>query len=175
MADEVKEGVVATAKPEKLLMDEHSGVHPLAVPDDVHAFLMSQGTGGELQEGDPFRRIIEQVLSAETPDAVLTPIEAVSANDMIAIPLLLHDFALNKSDYDAGSPFFASMECTKAQDDTPVVVNTGHKRVLAQLVKLKQFNQFPYQIQITQTGINDRGTPMLALRSWTEQVSPPPF
>jgi hypothetical protein len=175
MADKAKEDTVVEATAAELVMDEHSGVHALAVPDDVHAFLMSQGTGGELEQGDPFRRIIEQVLSADSPDAVLTPIEAVSANEMIGIQLYLHDYALNKSDYDVGSPFFASMECTRAIDDSPVVVNTGHKRVLAQLVKLKQFGKFPYEIQITQTGTNDRGTPMLVLRKWSERPTPPPF
>jgi hypothetical protein len=175
VASEAKEGTVVAATAAELVMDPHSGAHALAVPDDVHAFLMSQGQGGELQEGDPFRRIIEQVLSAESPDAVLTPVEAVSANDMIGVPLLLHDYALNKSDYDVGSPFFASMECARGDTDEPVVVNTGHKRVLAQLVKLKQFGQFPYKIMIAQTGTNDRGTPMLVLRKWPETVTPPPF
>lgn len=141
---------------------------------DLDAFLKSQAPG----EGDPddaaYMRIIDQVLSATTPDVVLTPVEAMKAADMTGIPLLLFDGTLNESEYDAGSPFYVSLECVVNEDQTPVVINCGHRKVIAQFVKLREFGQFPYRVMFRQRGVSKiGGTPMLELVKWETPEEPP--
>ena len=137
--------------------------------------LTSQEQDGDGPAVDPFERIIAQVLSAETPDAVLTPVEAVQGRDLVGVNLLFHGFELNKSEYDVGSPFYLSMQCERADTGDPLVVNCGHKKVIAQAVKLKEFGQWPYQVMFMERGHSKiGGTPMLELRKWVT-VEPPPF
>lgn len=124
---------------------------------------------------DPHEAIIAQVLSAETPEAVLTPIEVLQGRDLIGVPLMLVDFSLNESEFDTGSPLYASMAVIHPETG-PTVANCGHKKVLAQLVKLKQFNQFPYRVQFITRGVSKQGTAMLELASWKEEdYQEPPF
>lgn len=121
-----------------------------------------------------YERIIAQVLSAESPDVVLTPVEALQARDMVGVPLLLYGHELNESEFDVGSPFYASMQCAVAQDGTPAIINCGHKKVIAQLVKLKQFEQYPYQVMFRERGTSKiGGTAMLELVKWETEPEPP--
>lgn len=132
--------------------------------------------GGESSDPDAggYERIIAQVLSAESADVVLTPVEALQAKDMVGIPLLFFGFDLNESEFDAGSPFYVSMQCVIAQDGTPAIINCGHKKVIAQCVKLRQFNQFPYSVEFRQRGVSKvGGTPMLELVKYTPEEKPP--
>jgi hypothetical protein len=137
---------------------------------ELDAYLRAQGD----QEKDPdaggYERIIAQVLSATSPDVVLTPVEAIQARDIVGVPLLLFGVEMNESEFDEGSPFYASMQCVVAQDATPAIVNCGHKKVIAQLVKLKEFDQFPYRVMFRQRGTSKiGGTPMLELVKWDEE------
>jgi hypothetical protein len=126
-------------------------------------------------DGAAYARIIDQVLSATSPDIVLTPVEAVQAKDMVGVPLLLFGGTLNESEYDQGSPFYVTLETVVNEDQTPVVINCGHKKVIAQFVKLREFGQFPYQVMFRQRGVSKiGGTPMLELVKW-ETPEPPPF
>ena len=135
------------------------------------------GAGGEVSERttDPMARIIQQVMDAETPDAVLTPVEVQQARDLVNVPLVIMDFELNKSEYDAGSPFYASMVCGMPPDGEPAVVNCGHRKVIAQLVRLKQLGGFPVSAKFIERGKSKQGTAMLELTKWSDSDGPPPF
>jgi hypothetical protein len=122
---------------------------------------------------DPYDAILKQVLSAESPDAVLTPTETAQGSDLLDVPLLLMGFHLNESEFDAGSPFYATLEVVDMRTEQGLVVNTGHKKVLAQLVRLQQLSDgpnetfnFPYQVMFITRGQSKVGTPMLELRKW---------
>lgn len=118
-------------------------------------------------DADPYQRIIEQVLSATSPDEVLTPIEAYKARDVVNQPLILNSFELNESAFDIGTPFYASMHVTNPQTGEQMVVNCGHKKMIAQLMKLGEFGQFPYQIRVIEQGRSKvTGDTMLALAKW---------
>jgi len=142
----------------------------------LNKFLLDATQQGGDVERDPMDSIIRQVLDADSPAAVLTPTDVQQARDLVGVPLLLADFELNKSEYDVGAPFFASMACL-GPGSVPLVVNCGHKKVLAQLVKLKQFDEFPYRVMFIARGQSAQGTPMLELTSWTEDQfeDNPPF
>lgn len=125
---------------------------------------------------DPYERIIRQVLDAETPDAVLTPVEVMQGRDLVGRNIVVIDFELNQSEFDVGSPFYASIQALTGENEPPVVVNCGHKKVIAQLVRLKELNAFPVQVQFWTRGTSKAGgTPMLELRKWTAETAEPPF
>lgn len=181
MSEDAVEGTVVKVTKDDLALDPMSGARPLGMTDEESAFLYSKGTGSDLAEDDPYRRIIDQILSAESPDAVLTPVEARKLSEFIGVPLLLFGYDLQKSEYDVGTPFYAAMQCQEAETKSPVVITSGHKKVLAQLVKLRQFAQWPYQVMPTQRGTGAGGDPLYELGKWPVDYVPgdlskePPF
>jgi hypothetical protein len=159
--------------------------------------MLTEAHDEQIEDGeDSYMRIIRQVLSATTPDDVLTPIEAVKARDLVGHALIAEGFEFNQSEFDVGSPFFASIKCvyvgllppqilevlridnpsppTEAVPDVPtltsgesVVVNCGHKKVLAQLVQLARLNAFPRNVVFATRGRSKvSGSAMLTLLKW---------
>ena len=107
-----------------LVLDPKSGAHPLGLSTEESAFLYSGKDGTELAEADPYRAILDQILNANTPDAVLTPIEAQKIGAYVGVCLELFGFQLQKSEYDTGSPFYAAMQCRDVDKDEPVVITS---------------------------------------------------
>ncbi len=141
---------------------------------ELDAFLTQVGNVESDPDAGGYERIIAQVLSATSPDVVLTPVEALQAKDMVGIPLIFFGFDLNKSEFDVGSPFYVSMQCVIAQDQTPAIINCGHKKVIAQCVKLKQFGEWPYNVEFRTRGVSKiGGTAMLELVKWEADGEPP--
>ena len=149
---------------------------PVQRSSDFERMLIAQQETVAEDSKDPYERIIRQVLDAETPDAVLTPPEVLQGRDLIDENIVVLDFELNKSEYDVGSPFYASIQALRNPDSPPVVVNCGHKKVIAQLVRLKELNAFPVQVRFMSRGVSKAGgTPMLELTKWGEQRVEAPF
>ena len=175
---------MATDKPGSELAEtegkvvDHAPVNNGLVPSrakDLDQFLRDSNEQSSDPDGGGLLRIIDQVLSAATPDAVLTPVDALAAADMVGVNLYLGGIDLNQSEYDVGSPFYVSMACLVAEDQTPVVINCGHRKVIAQCVKLREFDQFPYRVVFRTRGVSKiGGTPMLELIKW-EETEPAPF
>lgn len=137
--------------------------------DKFDRFLIDREAEGGDVAIDSYQAIIEQVLSATSPDDVLTPVEAVKAADVVGIPYLLYGFDMNESEFDAGSPFYASMKMGNTVTGEPQVVNCGHKRVIAQLIKLEEFQQYPYRVMFKEQGKSRKsGSPMLVMVKWQE-------
>jgi hypothetical protein len=156
-------------EPEILPANEKHGPAAVARPSEFDRFLTDKMSADGDPETDPLERIVKQVLSAESADAVLTPVEVMQGRDIIGVPIIVVGFQLNKSDFDAGSPFYASMECLMPPEAVPQVVNCGHKKVLAQLVRLQELDAFPVNVQFITRGQSKQGTPMLELTKWPEQ------
>jgi len=151
---------------------------PAAVrrPSDFDRKLIAQQDAVKEDSKDPHERIIAQVLEAESPDAVLTPVDVLQGRDLIGENIVLLDFELNKSEFDVGSPFYASISALRTPDEPPVVVNCGHKKVIAQLVRLKELDAFPVQVRFATRGVSKAGgTPMLELTKWSTEPAEPPF
>lgn len=161
-ADELT-GEVVPKPPDNLPASEVHGPSGLAsrVPDV--AFLYEQGETAEAEMSDAYKSIIDQILSAETPDQILTPVEVKQPRDVVGEPLEMFDVRWQRSEFDAGSPMYASLECKEVATGMPVVVNCGQKAVMAQLVRLQQLDAFPFRAYFRQTGSNDHGTAMYRL------------
>ena len=171
--DDTVTGTVVPTTREQVLADPYSGVHPLQLSEQESQLIYSGKDGTDLEEADPYRRILDQILNAETPDAVLTPVEAHKIGEYLGIPLLLFGFELQRSEYDTGSPFYAAMQCRDVNKDEPVVITSGHRKVLAQLVKLRQFAQWPYQVMPIARGTGQGGDPLYELTKWPEGYTGP--
>jgi len=143
--------------------------------DSLTAFI--RGQQGEVAErdSDPMQRIVEQILNAESAEAVLTPVEVMQAKDMVGVPFVLLDFELQQSEYDAGSPFYVSLAASMPPDGEVQIVNCGHKKVIAQVVKLRELGALPRPVKFITRGTSQHGTPMLELTMWSEDDGPPPF
>lgn len=130
-------------------------------------YLMNEGLYSEPSPDQAYRQIIDQILNAATPEDVLTPVDAISATDVIDRPFFLYGFDVNKSEYDVGSPFYASMHVRFMDEDSPAVVNSGNQALFAQLIRLSQFeNGFPCTVVIRQgRRPNRHGTFPLRLNS----------
>jgi hypothetical protein len=139
-------------------------------------FLADKANAVEDPDRDPMDGIIQQVLNADSPAAVLTPIEPLRAQDLVGVPLILAGWELAQSEYDAGSPFYANMAVLTPHAGE-AIVNCGHKKVLAQLVKLEQFDEYPYKVVFINRGTSKQGTPMLELTAWKDEdfADGPPF
>ena len=131
---------------------------------ELDEYLRTQGEQETDPDGAAYERIIAQVLSATSAAVVLTPVEATQARDLVGVPFDYYGADFNKSEFDEGSPFYVSMRCIVAQDGTPLTVNCGHKKVIAQVVKLHEFGEYPYRVMFAQRGVSKKGnTPMLEL------------
>jgi hypothetical protein len=176
MAEKELEGAVVPKPPDDLPANEVHGPSGLAGMIDDPSWLLKGDQGGDLADDDPFASIIRQILSATSPDIVLTPVEATQARDVVGVPLEVFDFAMNKSEFDTGAPFYASMQCQKVKTGEPVVVNCGHKAVIAQLIRLKQLDAYPFAGVFEERGRSAQGTPMLRLKRYeSTEGEPPPF
>lgn len=103
-----------------------------------------------------YKRIIDQILAADTPDEVLTPIEAMSLRDFVGEVITIKHVSVNKSEYDVGSPFYFTMECVNETTQETLVLNSGVQRVMAQIVRLNQLGALPCKVRIGQGKKVDR-------------------
>jgi hypothetical protein len=164
---EEKTGTVVHKTKAEMATRQAGGVQAL------NQFLADKSNQGGDPDRDPMDGIIQQVLNADSPAAVLTPTEALQASNLIQVPLMLVGWELAQSEYDAGSPFYANL-AVLTPDGQPNVVNCGHKKVLAQLIKLEEFNEYPYRVMFITRGQSRQGTPMLELTAWEEEAEPEP-
>jgi hypothetical protein len=132
--------------------------------------LLAQAEVVREDDADPYERILKQVLSAESADVVLTPTEVTQARDIVGVPIVVIAFELNESEFDAGSPFYATITAILEPNGAPMPVNCGHRKVLAQLVRLQELDSFPIACQFIERGKSKiGGTPMLELTKWTDE------
>jgi len=92
--------------------------------------------------------IIAQVLSAESLVEILEPPEAIHARDLLDVPIVIHGFKSQRSDYQEGSPRYAVMDVTREDTGQRVPVTCGAQQVLAQLVKALMMDAFPFRCAV---------------------------
>jgi hypothetical protein len=168
----VKTGEVVPKPPDDLPANERHDEGALARRSDEVAFLYEAGEKAEEEMSGGYVAIIDQILSAETPEQILTPVEVRQPRDVVGEPLEIFDMRLQRSEYEVGSPMYASVEAKQLADGEPIVVNCGQKALMAQLVRLKQLDAFPFRAYFRQTGTNAHGTPMYRLTTLPQDRQP---
>lgn len=116
-----------------------------------------------------YRAIIAQIMSAESIDEVLMPVDADNAADFVDRHLTLNGFEFNVSEFDVGSPVYASCKVYDHVDQRKRVLNTSWQALMAQLMKLAEMDAFPVDIAIRQAKKRNRfGKFALRLVKWEE-------
>jgi hypothetical protein len=176
MADKVIEGTVAPVPPDDLPANEVHGPAGLA-SREVDASFLFEGVDSSGQEmSDNYRAIIEQILNADTPEQILTPIDIMQPRDVVGRALRLFDVRWQVSEFEVGSPKYASIECQDLETGQPMVINCGQKPVMAQMLRLSQLKDgLPQDAFFRVTGQNSFGTDMYRLTIIPKESQEVPF
>lgn len=165
MSSTEKSGTVVPKPPDGELANAAVGSKETFARYGNAAFLFESGEKAEEDMSEGYKALIEQILNAETPDQILTPVEVKQPRDVVGEPLEIFEVRLQRSEYEVGSPMYASIEAKLYGTGEPVVINCGQKPIMAQLVRLKQLDAFPFRAYFRQTGTNAHGTAMYRLTS----------
>ena len=92
--------------------------------------------------------IITQIMQAQTAEEVLTPPEAQHCRDLENIPLTMHGYKVQRSDYEEGAPVYAVMDVTRQDTGERVPVTSGAQQILGQCLRLAQLNAFPCNVMV---------------------------
>lgn len=119
-------------------------------------YLMNEADDTPTDSVSTYASIVGQIMASESWEDVLTPTEVLSVRQVVDRPFQLITFHFNKSEFDVGSPYYASMDVIFDDDHTKAVVNCGHQALMAQLLKLIEFNEFPYHVVVFESGRPNR-------------------
>ena len=100
--------------------------------------------------------IIAEVMSKDTAEGVLAETEPIPLDQLVGHILTVHSFTMNESDYDQGPPIYATVRAHDETDEEPVLINIGHQRVMAQLMRLRDLDALPVRAQVKQASRPNR-------------------
>lgn len=94
------------------------------------------------------QRMVEQILAADDPDAVLSGLPAADhAQDVIGRGFQLQNVRLLRSRLDDGD-VFAILEGLYLDDGEPAVITCSGRRVMAQAIQLKRLDALPRDVKL---------------------------
>lgn len=102
------------------------------------------------------RAIMERILTADTPEAVLEQSGTTSARDVLEVPLELTDARFMRSGFDEGPGAYALLTMVNA-DGEQLTVTCGGRNVLAQVFRLKQLAALPRRVKFVEAGQTAQG------------------
>lgn len=91
-----------------------------------------------------YKTILMEIMRSETVDDVLTVIEAVSLKELIGTKLRIYGFNFNESEFDQGSPLYASIRAEVLDTGEHIIANTGWQGAMMQLYRIHQLDGFPF-------------------------------
>lgn len=92
--------------------------------------------------------IIRQVLDSQSVDEVLADVTAKGFSELLDVPVRIFDGKFNRSDYEAGQPWYALLDVQRLDNNWRGLVTTGAQSVLAQLVRLIELGAFPCDVRL---------------------------
>lgn len=117
------------------------------------------------------REIIEQLLAAESDDELEVVGSATGWIEYEGVPVEIRSFRWRKSDYTEGAPIYMIVFATDMRDGGQLVLTTGSKNVLAQLINLARRDRFPVVRILTRAERpTERGYYPLWLSSTSEEL-----
>lgn len=103
-----------------------------------------------------YRDIVQQILASRSVFDVLMPPDVLSARDCWGRDFALLDIRFNESEFDQGSPIYASMDVVWKDGEKRDVINCGHQRMVAQLLVLHKAGVFPLLCKIERSNKMNR-------------------
>lgn len=99
--------------------------------------------------------IVAEIMDADSVEEVLREREALHARDIVNTPLILHGFELREGTYeDSQTGYYAAMTVSRPGADVTRIVTCGGMKVLAKLMKLDQFGEWPQIFYFTEKKTN---------------------
>lgn len=134
---------------------------PSATPalDNLLAWLVNEVGDADAESAAGMEAIVRQVLSADNPTQVLRQTLPMDATHVLGVPMLLLDFSIRESEFEGTKslPFYASLQVMMGEPAEPRVVNTGAIKVLAQLKRLRELDQWPQVVMIEEAAKAKKG------------------
>lgn len=88
--------------------------------------------------------IISEIMEATSAEEVLQERSALHARDIVNVPLLMHGFELREGTYeDSQTGYYAAITVSRQGSDTTRIVTCGGMKVLAKLMMLDRFGEWP--------------------------------
>lgn len=88
--------------------------------------------------------IISEIMEAKDAAEVLEERSALHARDIVNVPLLMHGFELREGTYeDSQTGYYAAITVSRQGSDTTRIVTCGGMKVLAKLMMLDRFGEWP--------------------------------
>lgn len=100
-------------------------------------------------------RIMAQILDAPTLDEAFTVGDALSAEDLLDVPLEIQSVRWAKSAYEGGINYFAVAFGNRFDSGLPIVFTTGAGNIVALLRRCELHNEFPVRFRMIR---KDRAT-----------------
>jgi hypothetical protein len=102
--------------------------------------------------------IVRRILEAPDEDTVLAEDTTTATKELVGIPLTIHAFRILKSqlvDKDTGEVrqgAFMIVDARRLDDDTPITLNTGAPKIMAQIIRLNQLERLPARVKVSEVG-----------------------
>lgn len=142
--DSVTDVVVAQSVPvqAKFIGRTRAELAALAAMDKFMADNEVEGNETDLVVNE----IIARILSASTPDEVLTPPQVVGLRKLIGRPFTLRGVKFQRSEFEQGAPSYALLDISLTDGGYDGLVSCGAQTVLAQLVKMMMLDGLPRDV-----------------------------
>jgi hypothetical protein len=98
---------------------------------------------GRSNAADAVDAIVDQIMTAETLDEILSPAELTTAEEILGVPLQIFNWRPTRSEYTGGLEFYAIIECVRADTHLTDLVGCGAANVVAQLKRMSQLGYLP--------------------------------
>jgi hypothetical protein len=124
---------------------EPNALTEITTPDELVKLIM-EGPSEEILD-DPIevqRQMILRIAAASSPEELTMMGQATPwRENMLDVPVEVHDVRVRKSDFDQGSRVFAIADAIDLRDGSHVVLTTGGANVVAQLLTAKARGWLP--------------------------------
>jgi hypothetical protein len=112
-------------------------------------WLADKASGNDSTTALAMENAVARILSGESAEDVLTSDVPVSGKMYVDKPFTLYGFAITESDFEEGSPYYANLDVTLGTDPRRRILNVGGIKVLAKLMKLDEFGEWPVVVKLT--------------------------
>lgn len=118
-------------------------------------WMVEKASGNDDDTYAVMAQIVAEILASESPAEVLTEKSVLHAKELVGVPLILHGFDIREGSFeDSLTGHYASMTVGRAGMPDTRIVTCGGIKVLAKLMKLDEFGEWPQVFWFTakQTG-----------------------
>lgn len=107
----------------------------------------------EVEDGsEASENIVREILSADGLGALFRQRTTVATRNLIGIPLLVRDYQLRLSTIEGTEGIWMLIDAVRIDSGEVVMVNTGAKNIMALLIRAKQLEKLPVEVEVIELG-----------------------